>query len=151
MERKKVYLIPCSGIGKPIGTVSRNTVYETIIKRPDESDTVCLALLTSGDDEAMEKIKNNYCITLDGCAKQCARKNIEALGKTPDKSYMILKFAASNPDKKPAGLIDIGEGGRALSKTISDVIVKDIDELVKNDNKESNNEKIKLKSELQTI
>jgi len=118
-----VYLIPCSGIGKPIGTVSRNTVHETISKRPDESDTGCLALLTSGDSDAIGKIKNNYCITLDGCAKQCAKKNTE-------------------------------QSGRTLSETISDVIIKDIDGLVETNNKESDkasdNEKIKLKPELQT-
>jgi uncharacterized metal-binding protein len=128
---KKVLVIPCSGIGKPIGTVSRETAYEIVENlRKGKAETVCLALLTSQDKETIEKVKNNYCITLDGCARHCAKKNTEQCGKVPDKSYMILKFAAANPDKKPQGLIDIGDGGKALVDTISDTIVKDIDSLL---------------------
>lgn len=128
---KKVLVVPCSGIGKPIGTVSRETTYEIVENlRKGKAETVCLALLTSQDKETIEKVKNNYCITLDGCARHCAKKNTEQCGKVPDKSYMILKFAAANPDKKPQGLIDIGDGGKALVDTISDTIVKDIDSLL---------------------
>ena len=128
---KKVIVIPCSGIGKPIGTVSRETTYEVIENiAKGKAQTVCLALLTSQDKETMDKVKNNYVITLDGCAKHCAKKNVEQCGKIPDKNYMILKFAAANPDKKPQGIIDIGKSGKALVGTIADTIVKDVNSLL---------------------
>jgi len=130
-SNKKVLIIPCSGIGKPIGTVSRETTYEVIENlSKGKAETVCLALLTSQDKETMDKVKNNYVITLDGCAKHCAKKNTEQCGKIPDKNYMILKFAAANPDKKPQGIIDIGKSGKALVGTIADTIVKDVDSLL---------------------
>jgi len=135
MAGKKVVVIPCSGIGKPIGTVSRETAYEVIRLRPDVAETACLAALTSGDEETVRKVNDNYVITLDGCAKHCAQKNTQAYGKEPDKSYMILKFAAANPDKKPEGIVDIGEGGRELVKIISEKIVSDIDEIKQNEDK----------------
>ena len=128
---KKVLIIPCSGIGKSIGTVSRETTYEIIENlSKGKAETVCLALLTSQDKETMDKVKNNYVITLDGCAKHCAKKNTEQCGKIPDKTYMILKFAAANPDKKPQGIIDIGKSGKALVGTIADTIVKDVNSLL---------------------
>ena len=128
---KKVLIIPCSGIGKPIGTVSRETTYEVIENlSKGKAETVCLALLTSQDKETMDKVKNNYVITLDGCAKHCAKKNTEQCGKIPDKNYMILKFAAANPDKKPQGIIDIGSNGKALVETIADTIEKDVNSLL---------------------
>ena len=131
MNDKKVLVIPCSGIGKPIGTVSRETTYEIIEKlKPNKAETVCLALLTSGDEKTIDKLKNNYCITIDGCARHCAKKNTEECGKIPEKSYKILKFAAANPDKKPEGIIDIGESGSALVDKIANEIIKDISELV---------------------
>ena len=133
MTGKKVVIIPCSGIGKPIGTVSRENAYEVMRLKPDTAETVCLAALTSGDEETIKKIKDNYVITLDGCAKHCAQKNTQAYGKEPDRNYMILKFAAQNPDKKPEGTIDIGKGGHELVKTISEKIVNDIDELKQNE------------------
>jgi uncharacterized metal-binding protein len=133
MNDKKVLIIPCGGIGKPIGTVSRETTYEIVENlRKGKAETICLALLTSQDKETIDRVKNNYCITLDGCAKHCAKKNTENAGKIPDKSYMILKFAASNPDKKPQGLIDIGDSGRALVGTIAGEISKDVDSLLEN-------------------
>jgi uncharacterized metal-binding protein len=128
---KKVLIIPCSGIGKPIGTVSRETTYEIIENlSKGKAETVCLALLTLQDKETIDRVKNNYVITLDGCAKHCAKKNTEECGKIPDKSYMILKFAAANPDKKPQGIIDIGNSGKALVDTISDTIIKDAGSLL---------------------
>ncbi|MEI7615873.1 MAG: putative zinc-binding protein [Actinomycetota bacterium] len=133
MKDKKFIIIPCSGIGKPIGTASRETAYEIIKQKPELAETVCLAQLTSGDKEAIQKINDNYCITLDGCAKHCALKNTQACGKTPEKNYMILKFAADNKDMKPEGMIDIGDSGRALVKTISKKIIDDIDEILKAD------------------
>jgi uncharacterized metal-binding protein len=135
MTGKKVVVIPCSGIGKPIGTVSRETVYEVMKLRPDVAETACLALLTSGDEETIKKVNDNYCITLDGCAKHCAQKNTEACGKVPDKSYMVLKVAAQNPDKKPEGIVGIGKGGQELVKTISEKIVSDIAEIKQNEEK----------------
>jgi uncharacterized metal-binding protein len=127
----KLLIIPCSGIGKPIGTVSRETAYEIIENlNSGKAGTVCLALLTSQDKETMDKVNDSFVITLDGCAKHCAKKNTEQCGKIPDKSYMILKFAAANPDNKPVGIIDIGDGGKALVKTISDTIIKDMDSLM---------------------
>lgn len=130
---KKVIVIPCSGIGKPIGTVSRETAYEIIENLAnDKAQTVCLAALTSGDEETIKKVKDNYVITLDGCARRCAQKNVEQYGKTPDRSHMILKYAAANPDKKPQGLIDIGNSGRSLAKKIAETATKDIEDLLEN-------------------
>ena len=130
-SNKKVLIIPCSGIGKPLGTVSRETTYEVIENlSKGKAETVCLALLTSQDKETMDKVKNNYVITLDGCAKHCAKKNTEQCGKIPDKSYMILKFASANPDMKPQGIIDIGNSGNALVETIADTIAKDVNSLL---------------------
>ncbi|MCL5069602.1 MAG: putative zinc-binding protein [Actinobacteria bacterium] len=135
MTSKKVVVIPCSGIGKPIGTVSRETANEVKKLRPDIAETACLAALTSGDEDTIKKVNDNYVITLDGCAKHCAQKNIQAYGKEPDKNYMILKFAAQNPEKKPEGIVDIGKGGQELVRTISEKIVSDIDEIKQNEEK----------------
>ena len=46
----QVLLIPCSGIGKVHGLISREAVYKaTDTLGPDGADTVCLALLVTGD------------------------------------------------------------------------------------------------------
>ena len=49
--QKKVIVIPCSGIGKALGSVSREATYEVVESlRKGVTETTCLALITSGDD-----------------------------------------------------------------------------------------------------
>jgi uncharacterized metal-binding protein len=74
----QVLVVPCSGIGKVHGLISREAVYEVTDKRmPGRADTICLALLVQGDPIARRKVQTQPCIAVDGCPKLCARKNIE--------------------------------------------------------------------------
>ena len=66
----QVPVVPCSGIGKVHGLISRETVYHVTDRlMPDQADTVCLALLVTGDPETRQKVQKTPCITLDGCPK----------------------------------------------------------------------------------
>jgi uncharacterized metal-binding protein len=78
---EKVLVIPCSGVGKVHGLISREAVYhvtDNLLR--GRADTVCLALLVSGDAETTQRVKQTPCITLDGCPKLCALKNAELAG-----------------------------------------------------------------------
>jgi uncharacterized metal-binding protein len=80
-QTPEVLLIPCSGIGKVHGLISREAVYHVTDKLlPGQTDSVCLALLVTGDDETKEKIQHIPCITLDGCPRLCANKNVKLAG-----------------------------------------------------------------------
>jgi uncharacterized metal-binding protein len=72
-------VIPCSGIGKVHGLISREATY-TVTDAGKGVDTVCLALLVTGDEETREKVRQSPCITVDGCPKLCALKNVELSG-----------------------------------------------------------------------
>lgn len=77
----QVLIVPCSGIGKVHGLISREAVYEVTDKlMPGKSDTVCLALLVTGDPETRRQVQTHPCIAVDGCPKLCAKKNIELSG-----------------------------------------------------------------------
>jgi uncharacterized metal-binding protein len=76
-----VLVIPCSGIGKVQGLISREAVYQVTDKlMPGQTDTVCLALLVTGDADAKAKVQSQPCISVDGCPKLCAKKNVELSG-----------------------------------------------------------------------
>jgi uncharacterized metal-binding protein len=80
-QRTELLLVPCSGIGKVHGLISREAVYcVTDHLMPEQADTVCLALLVTGDPESRQKVQQTPCITLDGCPKLCAQKNVELSG-----------------------------------------------------------------------
>ena len=80
-QTPEVLVIPCSGVGKVHGLISREAVYHvTDNLLPGQTDTVCLALLVTGDAETKQKVRQTPCITLDGCPKLCALKNVELSG-----------------------------------------------------------------------
>jgi len=80
-QRAELLLVPCSGIGKVHGLISREAVYHVTDRLlPDLAGTVCLALLVTGDSETRQKVQQTPCITLDGCPKLCALKNVKLSG-----------------------------------------------------------------------
>lgn len=86
----EVLVIPCSGVGKVHGLISREAVYRvTDALLAGRADTVCLALLVTGDVEAQEKVQQTPCITLDGCPKLCAFKNVELSGGKVAKAVRV--------------------------------------------------------------
>jgi uncharacterized metal-binding protein len=89
-QTPEVLVIPCSGIGKVHGLISREAVYHVIDKLlPTSADTVCLALLVTGDSETRQKVQHTPCVTLDGCPKLCAYKNVELSGGKIAKSIRV--------------------------------------------------------------
>lgn len=130
MDKNKVYVIPCSGIGKATASVGRDATYRIVEdKRPECAATMCLALLTLGDAEALEKVRNADVITIDGCAKDCARKNVEASGKPPVTTHRVHDYLKEHRDLKPEAVLDIGDGGRKLVDIIAEDIANEIDEI----------------------
>lgn len=80
-SQTRMLVIPCSGVGKVHGLISREAVYHVTDKLlPGNADTACLALLVTGDDETKRKVQQTPCVTVDGCPKLCAFKNVELSG-----------------------------------------------------------------------
>jgi uncharacterized metal-binding protein len=80
-QQTELLVVPCSGIGKVHGLISREAVYHVTDRLlPEQADTVCLAFLVTGDPETRQKVQQTPCITLDGCPKLCAQKNVELSG-----------------------------------------------------------------------
>src|SRR5512142_171208 len=80
-EKKRIVVVPCSGIGKPFGTVSREAAYELCdTLRPAETKLVALAKLVLGDPAARETVAQNPVVTIDGCKLMCASKMVRQSG-----------------------------------------------------------------------
>jgi len=111
---EQVLLIPCSGIGKVHGLISRESVYKAAdTLGQDQADTVCLALLVTGDPETRQKVQEQPCITLDGCPKLCAQKNVELSGGKVGQAvrvYDTLKRHRGGKFGSPTALTEEGWG-----------------------------------------
>jgi uncharacterized metal-binding protein len=131
MKKKEVVIIPCSGIGKSLGTVGRMATYKvTDHLRPEETRTVCLALLTVGDAQTAQLVKENPCITIDGCPAQCSRKNIEASEGKLAYCISVTNVLRENRKLKPQGVIELNAEGEKLAEIIAKTIAEKVDEII---------------------
>lgn len=131
MENRKVIVVPCSGIGKSLGTVGRVATYKVVERmKPEETRTVCLALLTMGDDDALKLVRENPCIAVDGCPAQCSKKNLEAsMGKLAY-NIVVTDVLRKNRSLKPDGVIELNDQGDKLAEIIAGTISEKVDEIL---------------------
>jgi len=121
-------IFPCSGIGKVSGTIAREAAKEVTESEPNTKGP-CLALLTIGDEETVEKVKDSISITIDGCPKACALKNVEKSGGTVGKSLMVMDYMREHKDLKPGTVTEPGEDGKKLASIIASQVIKIVKEI----------------------
>lgn len=91
--KSKVKVIPCSGIGKVLGLIARESALRVTGELlPETTESLCLAHIVTGDDEIVTKIEGQPCITIDGCAKCCAQKSVEAAGGNICNKHRVIDF-----------------------------------------------------------
>jgi uncharacterized metal-binding protein len=122
-KAKKVIIVPCSGIGKPYGTVSREASYElTDELRPAQTQLVPLALLVLGDEEMRSVVANYPAITIDGCKLACAAKMVQQSGGTVAQEISVLDVHRQHKDLKPLGIAELNEGGQKLAHVLAEEV-----------------------------
>jgi len=128
---KKVVIIPCSGIGKTYGTVSREAAYEVIEDlRSEETQLVALSMLVLGDEQAMSIVTENPSVTVDGCKLACATKMVTESGGHVAKDFAVLDVYRRYRQFKPRGIAELNEGGYKLAHALAEEITEVVDELV---------------------
>jgi uncharacterized metal-binding protein len=129
MTRQEILIIPCSGIGKPYGSVSRDATFAVCDRlMKGEADTVCLGLLVIKDPETVERVRNARVYVVDGCVNECARKSVERVGRKVEGSFKVWKFHQENKDLHPKTVTVLDDDGKELSKRLAEHIVKTIKE-----------------------
>ena len=117
---KRVVIVPCSGIGKTYGSVSREAAYDvTDDLRPAATQLVPLSLLVLGEAQARAAVTDSPVITIDGCKLACATKMVKESGGTVAKDYAVLDVYRRYKQFKPQGIAELNEGGRALARIMA--------------------------------
>jgi len=130
--QRKVIVIPCSGIGKVFGSISREATYElTENLRKETTQTLCLALLVSGDEESLQLVRNNKCITVDGCPLQCAEKNVKLAGGDFACSFKVVDAYKENRYLKPRTVTFLDHDGQQMATVLAEKIAKKVDDLLR--------------------
>jgi uncharacterized metal-binding protein len=127
---QKVVIVPCSGIGKPYGTVSREAGYDLVEDlRPGAAQLVPLSLLVLGDQGARAAVAESPAITIDGCKLACATKMVKESGGTVAQDFAVLDVYRRHRDLKPLGIAELNEGGQKLARALAEEAAAVVDSI----------------------
>lgn len=130
-NRQKVVIVPCSGIGKTYGTVSREAAYDvTEDLRPEQTQLVALSLLVLGDESARASLVDSPAVTIDGCKLACATKMVQECGGNVAKDFAVLEIYRRYKQFKPQGIAELNPGGHQLAQALAEEVAAVVDSLV---------------------
>lgn len=122
-EERKVLVIPCSGIGKVHGLISREATYLVVDElAPEEAETLCLGLLVKGDPEAVAAVREHPCITLDGCPKACAQKNVEMAGGRVVQAVQVARAFRNHRGAQPGSASGLTTEGWEITREVAEAV-----------------------------
>jgi uncharacterized metal-binding protein len=130
-SRSKTIIVPCSGIGKSYGSVSREAAYLVVEDlRPEQTQLVALSRLVLGEEESRSAVAQNPTITIDGCKLACAAKMVEESGGSVAEDFAVLDVYRRHRQFKPRGISELNEGGRQLAKVLAEEVTDVVDQLI---------------------
>lgn len=127
---KSVLVIPCSGIGKVFGSVSREAALKIVEElRPSSTETMCLGLLVTGDEDARQRLIGRPAVTIDGCPQYCARKNVELAGGQVASSILVVDIYRQHSDLKSQSVTFLDDKGLALADWVAQAAIGAVDDV----------------------
>ncbi len=127
----KVMIVPCSGIGKTFGSVSREAAYViTEDLRPVTTQLMPLAKLVLGDESSRGDMQEYPALTIDGCKLACAAKMVKQSGGTIAQEIAVLDVYRRHKDFRPDGIAELNEPGRQLARILAEEAAAAVDNLV---------------------
>jgi uncharacterized metal-binding protein len=128
VTRQTVVVVPCSGIGKSLGTVTREAAYELCENlRPSDTRLVALSKLVLGDPEARERVRTSPAVTIDGCKQMCASKLVQHNGGRVAQEVAVFDAFRNHKDLKPEGIAELNPQGKQLARILAEEIAEGLD------------------------
>jgi uncharacterized metal-binding protein len=128
--RRRVVIVPCSGIGKAQGSVSREAAYELALElRPHTTAIVALSMLVLGDEGARRAVAHAPAITIDGCKLMCAAKMVRESGGTVAEEATVMDAYRRHKDLKASGIAQLNEAGLTLARVMAEELAATVDTL----------------------
>lgn len=128
-EERKVIVMPCSGIGKSYGAISREAAYEVVDElRPNTTRLVALSLLVLGDEERRAAVSRDPVIAIDGCPKLCAATMAEKSGAGRITRVSVLDVQKRHRELKPQGIAQLNEDGLRMARILAAEVAGIVDQ-----------------------
>lgn len=131
-------LVPCSGIGKVHGLIGREAVFRVSGElRPQDTELACLAEIVTQDKEIQERMNGRLTITVDGCPKMCAEKNVRLVGGEIFASLRVVDAFRTHRGAQAGSATELTSDGWQISDELADQIALRVDEARQGGNKDA--------------
>ncbi len=128
--KPKALLIPCSGIGKTLGSVARESAFKvTEDLRPETSRLMPLSLLVLGEEDTRNTLASTPVVAIDGCTKSCAAKVAAERGGTVGHALQVSDVFKRHRGLKPEGVAELNEAGLQLAQALAEEVAKLVDQM----------------------
>jgi len=124
MEEKKYAILPCNGLDKSTGQITRLAALE-LQKKYAETEIVCPVLLGREIEKYSDTIKNRNFIIIDGCATRCATKLAIDKEITAFQKILVLDIIKET-GIKPEKELSLGTESIKISSIIAEKIEKNL-------------------------
>ena len=125
----QIIVVPCSGIGKPFGSVSREAAYDLCEElRTEATRLVALSKLVLGDRAARDLVAHNPTITIDGCKHRCGAKMVKQSGGTVAQEVAVLDVYRRHKELKPEGIAELNQAGLELARVLAEEMAATLDQ-----------------------
>ncbi len=132
--KRKVTVVPCSGIGKSLGAVAREAAYVLAEDlRPGRTEVVALSLLVLGDPETARRVAGGQSVAIDGCTLRCAARGLEASGAGRVHEVAAFDVLRRHRGLKPEGICDLNSDGFKLARAVAEEGAEIVDSADKED------------------
>ena len=93
MSKRKVAILPCTGIGQVVGTIARQAAYSVCEDaRPENTLLVCLPALVKGVQEDIEMVRDCPVIVIEGCKEFCATHALQLQGGKASATVSVVEL-----------------------------------------------------------
>lgn len=127
-EVTKVGIISCSGETIPEGTIARLATRRVLeLLRPDVTVTLCLPLFLAGNDGEKNFARTHPTITIDGCAKQCAKWGTEKHSGPASGAIVVSDLLGTARESCHRSLRDASEEDKTAIWAVAERIAAEVD------------------------
>jgi len=128
--KEKVLIVPCSGIGKSLGSVAREGAYIVTEELcPGRTQLMPLARLVLADEETCAELSGAEAVAIDGCVRACAAKVVEGAGGRVAHGLQVLDVCRRHPDLKPSGISELDASGQKLAQALAEEVKALVDNM----------------------
>ena len=128
---EKFAILPCTGIGQVLGTISRQAAYLVCDElRPDNTLLVCLPALVKGIEEDLDMIRDYPVVVIEGCRDRCATHALTLMGGKV-KGEVFVPSCMRRGDKRisDSNRGRLSEAERELVSRVGHEVVRTMDRL----------------------